>query len=574
MYEDHREWTVGRETRMNTNNFNEFVDEKILNRGYDYYLDGAVNLLDKDNNRYLFEVHGSYLYEVSVVLDDSGEIISSQCDCPYDMGPICKHEVATYYELNKKLKFKEGTIDIKKNKEPSLTDVLNKLSKKELVDLIIDIASIDKVLKNNILLMYSKDSYEQEIEKCERLLSSIVNKYTKKNGYIEYYETYRFSSEMYIILEKTRVTDDKLLVLDILFMLLNTLISAYEHSDDSGGSIGGLVDEVFTEIEAIADEKEKYEEKLQIDIFNKLLYKASDHIFDGWSNYKIDLLNICVKFADVKECREKLVTTIDKELNENNSDYSDKYMNVELLKIMFYIIDMFDSKEKADKFILDNIKYAYFKDLYIKKYIDEKNFDKVIKLTFEWEKSDSNNVSETKWKKVRYSAYKELSMENEQIQLAKELLFAGNFEYYIELKELMNENFEFFYKDLKSQLRELGQTANIYMSKTTFIKLIEYENDLDEILQLLKELPSRVETYGDRLFGKFPEEVIKGYEIYIKNSASIASKRKDYANVCRKIKNYEKFAGKDKVAEMVNDLMSLYKKRPAFIDELKRLKSK
>jgi len=574
MYEDHREWTVGRETRMNTNNFNEFVDEKILNRGYDYYLDGAVNLLDKDNNRYLFEVHGSYLYEVSVVLDDSGEIISSQCDCPYDMGPICKHEVATYYELNKKLKFKEGTIDIKKNKEPSLTDVLNKLSKKELVDLIIDIASIDKVLKNNILLMYSKDSYEQEIEKCERLLSSIVNKYTKKNGYIEYYETYRFSSEMYIILEKTRVTDDKLLVLDILFMLLNTLISAYEHSDDSGGSIGGLVDEVFTEIEAIADEKEKYEEKLQIDIFNKLLYKASDHIFDGWSNYKIDLLNICVKFADVKECREKLVTTIDKELNENNSDYSDKYMNVELLKIMFYIIDMFDSKEKADKFILDNIKYAYFKDLYIKKYIDEKNFDKVIKLTFEWEKSDSNNVSETKWKKVRYSAYKELSMENEQIQLAKELLFAGNFEYYIELKELMNENFEFFYKDLKSQLRELGQTANIYMSKTTFIKLIEYENDLDEILQLLKELPSRVETYGDRLFGKFPEEVIKGYEIYIKNSASIASKRKDYANVCWKIKNYEKFAGKDKVAEMVNDLMSLYKKRPAFIDELKRLKSK
>ena len=572
MYEDHREWTVGRETRMNTNNFNEFVDEKILNRGYDYYLDGAVNLLDKDNNRYLFEVHGSYLYEVSVVLDDSGEIISSQCDCPYDMGPICKHEVATYYELNKKLKFKEGTIDIKKNKEPSLTDVLNKLSKKELVDLIIDIASIDKVLKNNILLMYSKDSYEQEIEKCERLLSSIVNKYTKKNGYIEYYETYRFSSEMYIILEKTRVTDDKLLVLDILFMLLNTLISAYEHSDDSGGSIGGLVDEVFTEIEAIADEKEKYEEKLQIDIFNKLLYKASDHIFDGWSNYKIDLLNICVKFADVKECREKLVTTIDKELNENNSDYSDKYMNVELLKIMFYIIDMFDSKEKADKFILDNIKYAYFKDLYIKKYIDEKNFDKVIKLTFEWEKSDSNNVSETKWKKVRYSAYKELSMENEQIQLAKELLFAGNFKYYIELKELMNENFEFFYKDLKSQLRELGQTANIYMSKTTFIKLIEYENDLDEILQLLKELPSRVETYGDRLFGKFPEEVIKGYEIYIKNSASIASKRKDYANVCRKIKNYEKFAGKDKVAEMVNDLMSLYKKRPAFIDELKRLK--
>jgi hypothetical protein len=560
------------EKSMNINNFNEIIDKKILNRGYDYYLDGVVELLNKDKNRYLFQVQGSYLYVVSVILDDSGEIISSQCDCPYDMGPICKHEVATYYELNKILKCKETGLSIKKEKQPSLIDVLNKLSKEELVNLIIEITNSDMVLKNNILLLYSEDSYEQEIEKCERLIYSIVNKYSRKNGYIEYNETYRFTSEMYIILEKVRAIEDKLLVLDILFLLLNTLIEAYQYADDSDGSIGGLVDEVFGEIEIIADEKEEYELKLQIDIFNKLLNKSNDQIFDGWSNYKIDLLNMCVEFADIKECREKLVNTIDKELNENDSDYNAKYMNVELSKIMFYIIDMFDSKEKADKFILANIKYSYFKDIYIKKYIDEKNFDKVIKLTFEWEKSDSNNASETKWKKVRYSAYKELSMENEQIELAKELLFAGNFEYYIELKELMNEDSEAFYKNLKSELRESEKTVDRYIKKRIFIKLIEYENDLDEILQLLKELPSRVETYGDRLFGKFPEEVIKAYEIYIKNSASIASKRKDYANVCWKINNYEKFAGKGKVTEIVNELMNLYKKRPAFIDELKKIK--
>ena len=560
------------EKSMNINNFNEIIDKKILNRGYDYYLDGVVELLNKDKNRYLFQVQGSYLYVVSVILDDSGEIISSQCDCPYDMGPICKHEVATYYELNKILKCKETGLSIKKEKQPSLIDVLNKLSKEELVNLIIEITNSDMVLKNNILLLYSEDSYEQEIEKCERLIYSIVNKYSRKNGYIEYNETYRFTSEMYIILEKVRAIEDKLLVLDILFLLLNTLIEAYQYADDSDGSIGGLVDEVFGEIEIIADEKEEYELKLQIDIFNKLLNKSNDQIFDGWSNYKIDLLNMCVEFADIKECREKLVNTIDKELNENDSDYNAKYMNVELSKIMFYIIDMFDSKEKADKFILANIKYSYFKDIYIKKYIDEKNFDKVIKLTFEWEKSDSNNASETKWKKVRYSAYKELSMENEQIELAKELLFAGNFEYYIELKELMNEDSEAFYKNLKSELRESEKTVDRYIKKRIFIKLIEYENDLDEILQLLKELPSRVETYGYRLFGKFPEEVIKAYEIYIKNSASIASKRKDYANVCWKINNYEKFAGKGKVTEIVNELMNLYKKRPAFIDELKKIK--
>ncbi len=142
---------------MNINNFNEFIDKKILNRGYDYYLDGTVELLDNDNNRYLLQVQGTYLYEVSVVLDDNDEIISSQYNCPYNLGPICKHEVAAYYELNKILKCKEDCINIKKEKQPSLIDVLDKLSKEELVNLIIKITNNDMVLKNNILLLYSKD---------------------------------------------------------------------------------------------------------------------------------------------------------------------------------------------------------------------------------------------------------------------------------------------------------------------------------------------------------------------------------------------------------------------------------
>ena len=68
---------------MNINNFNEFVGEAILSRGYDYYLDGAVDFLDTHDDEYLFQVQGSYMYEVSVTLDDDGEIIHSQCDCPY-----------------------------------------------------------------------------------------------------------------------------------------------------------------------------------------------------------------------------------------------------------------------------------------------------------------------------------------------------------------------------------------------------------------------------------------------------------------------------------------------------------
>lgn len=299
--------------------------------------------------------------------------------------------------------------NIKKGKHPDLPEVLNMLSKEELINLIIDITKNDMVLRNNLLLMYSKDNYEQEIEKCKRLISSIVYKYLNRNGYINYRETGNFSSELYVLIEKARTTEDKLLALDILFLLLNTSIDAYEYADDSGGDIGGVVEEIFDEIELMVDEKDEYELNLQIEIFNKLLDKVNDNIFDGWSNYRVDLLKICAEFADIEECRVRLVEKIKQELNEKiNGDFTD-YENEEKLIIMFHIVNKFGSTKEAEKFILDNIKYTYFKELYINKFIDEKNFDKVIKLTTKWEKSDSKNSGlVTKWKKLRYSVYKKL----------------------------------------------------------------------------------------------------------------------------------------------------------------------
>ena len=86
---------------MNLNNFESYIDKKILDRGYDYYLEDAIDQIEQvDDNEYIFYIKGTYDYEVNLKIDDNGNIIYSGCDCPYDFGPICKHEVAAYYKLN------------------------------------------------------------------------------------------------------------------------------------------------------------------------------------------------------------------------------------------------------------------------------------------------------------------------------------------------------------------------------------------------------------------------------------------------------------------------------------------
>jgi uncharacterized Zn finger protein len=86
--------------KMNLNNFESYIDKKILARGFDYYENDNVSSLEEvDENVYEAEVEGTDLYTVEVELDDKANIIDTQCDCPYDMGEYCKHQVAVFLAL-------------------------------------------------------------------------------------------------------------------------------------------------------------------------------------------------------------------------------------------------------------------------------------------------------------------------------------------------------------------------------------------------------------------------------------------------------------------------------------------
>ncbi|MEH7246845.1 hypothetical protein V7114_08710 [Neobacillus niacini] len=204
----------------------------------------------------------------------------------------------------------------------------------------------------------------------------------------------------------------------------------------------------------------------------------------------------------------------------------------------------------------------------LKKYLQEKNFHKVIEVAEKGETQDLQYPGLiTNWKKYRYTAYKFLSLKEEQQRLAKELLFAGNFEYYQDLKELAKESQGELYTNIKAELKSKKGWNN-----RIFLRLIEEENDLEEILAFVRDNPRYIENYAEKLVKPFKEDVIEIYKGLIHSAASTSSNRRDYQGVCQIIKRYKKIAGKQKQEEVINELNGLYKKRPAFIDELGKIK--
>lgn len=554
---------------MNIHDFEYYINQTILDRGFNYYTDGnIVDSYKRGDREYIFHVEGSDDYEVLVEIGDNGDILISYCDCPYNFGPVCKHEAAAYFKAYEML-HQENEIEkvsSKENKRDTIHDVLNNLSKQELIHIIVNLALDDSTLENSLLFTYANGDSQLELKACQELIDAIVRKYTGRVGIIEYRDTGAFVHELEDIVEKARNMENVLVAVDIALLLLEEAIDAFSYADDSSGHIGSLATESLELIEEIVSRGDEIGNQ-RVKIFEKLLAQTDNEVFEDWLDYKVDLLSICSEFADDEILREQLITKIESMIDEDSGDRYSHYGKESMLQILFQLIEKYGTQEETEQFIYDHLQFTSFRETLLNKHLQDKNYEKVIELTKEGEKQDQNLPGLlSKWKKYRYKALKSLSLKEEQNILAKELFFNGDFDYYQDLKKLAANQSE-FYTNLKLELKkEKGWHAS-----SLFLKLIEEENDLEELLEFVKDNPRYIEDYAEKLVKPFEEDTIEIYTNFIKSTASTSSNRRDYQRVCHKLTRYKKIAGKQKQVELINEFKVLYRRRPAFIDELGKI---
>lgn len=127
---------------MNIKNFEKFVEKKILDRGQDYYEQELVGDVEHiAQNEFRAIVQGSEEYSVYLRLDRDLNITSHSCDCPYDWGDVCKHEVAVMYFVRDCEMYKTP---IDGSAFQKLRHQLDKTQKDNLVALLMDISKTDR----------------------------------------------------------------------------------------------------------------------------------------------------------------------------------------------------------------------------------------------------------------------------------------------------------------------------------------------------------------------------------------------------------------------------------------------
>ena len=116
------------------NEFEQIIDETILKRGLSYFKNGYVSeFAEISIGEYEAKVSGTEEYTVRLEIKNN-VIIKHNCDCPYDMGPVCKHIVASIFYLKQdELNLNQQGVSLTKKKKSKtvtqqLKEILDKVS--------------------------------------------------------------------------------------------------------------------------------------------------------------------------------------------------------------------------------------------------------------------------------------------------------------------------------------------------------------------------------------------------------------------------------------------------------------
>ncbi|MEI6062623.1 MAG: SWIM zinc finger family protein, partial [Bacteroidota bacterium] len=231
--------------------FEQYIDETILKRGFQYFKKGLVNVPEEiGHGEYEAIVEGTELYTVQITVKND-VITEYVCTCPYDMGPVCKHVVAVIFylqqnELNLKVKAKKNPAEAKKTQKKKtvaeqVDDILAKLPPESVKEYLKEQCIKDSSFRQLFLARFAHLVMPESQALYAKQVRAILKSATNRGGYIEYSST-RYVGKAVYELVLTAATQIEMsnyrTAMYIACAVMEEMTGALQYADDSNGDIG------------------------------------------------------------------------------------------------------------------------------------------------------------------------------------------------------------------------------------------------------------------------------------------------------------------------------------------------
>ena len=575
-------------------NWQKLFASHILERGYDYYCDGAVGNIEIGRDDLRADVVGTEDYEVEISLND-GKVTDMYCSCPYAAGGNnCKHMAAVLYEW---------TADIMDEDEPEDTDnedmdddadaesmdlfepavtvcdykkksaAVEKLvtsAERDIVQaFLVSVLAEDKKLLLRFRNMVNKCATNEDVEDYFEQIDEIADRYLGRDHFINYYQAYDFMLELEEIIDKDvrRMIDNgshisAFHVMNHIFVLLGNV-----DMDDSGGETSMLAEQIY---------------QLWLELLTKVNAQDKRKMFIWFTTHMdgsvIDYLEEYIEQIIMEEFKEpeyeqdklsfmeEMIEKAEKKDSGWSRDYAVGKWTVTYLRTL--------EEKNAPEDQLEEICKKYWNNsgvrrYYIDRYFEKKEYDRVLQVldeSIELDKAYRGQVLEYNQKKkeiYRLQGNKSAYIE----QLWKLVLeqSAGDLDIYKELKAQYSEK-EWLIKreELFKKLPANAHIDRLYKEEKLYDRLLAYVLKSSGLYA--------VQTYENVLKKEYPKQILSKYQGEVNKMASCTGNRKHYADLVALLRRMKQIKGGSEIVEtIVEEWKIKYRNRPAMMDELSKL---
>ena len=556
----------------------------ILERGYDYYCDDAVENMEISDNIIRADVIGSEDYEVEISLSN-GEVTDMYCSCPYALdGRNCKHMAAVLYEwseneeeekkeeenaINTDLFQPAYTVNSHKKKLTAVEELVGGANEEDVRLFLAAVLAEDERLLLRFHNIINKQVTREDINNYIRQVDIIADRYLGRNHFISYYEADGFISELEEIIDEDvrRMIDNgdylsAFEVMNYIFVLIGDV-----DMDDSDGGTGMLADRIY---------------QLWLELLVKVSSEEKRKMFDWFTSHLdgsvIDYLEeyieqIIMEEFEEKEYEQAKLDFIEDMIARSERKDSDWSRDYGVGKWAVRYLEMLQEKKASDEQIKEVCK-RYWKNSSVRRYyvdicMKKKEYDHVLQILDECillDKQYRGLISEySEKKKEIYLLQGNRSAYIEQLWKLVLEHEPGNLELYRELKKQYTAD-EWLVKreEILGKLPAYAHVERLYKEEKLYDRLLVYVLNSPGLYAL--------QEYEKVLKKEYPEQILNKYKDEVSKMAVHTSNRKNYAHLVSLLRKMQQMKGGSKLVEQIAAEWKVkYRNRPAMMDELRKL---
>lgn len=554
----------------------------ILERGYDYYLENAVENIDISADIIRADVIGSEDYEVEISVNN-GEVTDMYCSCPYALdGRNCKHMAAVLYEWSEDVGGEETekeinadlfqpayTINAYKKKVAVVEELVSGATEEEVRSFLVAVLAEDEKLLLRFHNTINKQVTREDIDSYIRQVDIITDRYLGRNRFISYYEADGFISELEDIIDedvRRMIDNDNYLsafeVMNYIFVLIGDV-----DMDDSDGGTGMLADRIY---------------QLWLELLVKVSTEEKKKMFDWFTSHLdgsvIDYLEeyieqIIMGEFDEKEYEQVKLDFIQKMIARSECKDSDWSRDYAVGKWAVRYLELLKVQNASEKQIKEVCK-KYWNNSTVRRYYIEicmknKEYDHVLQVLDECISLDKQYIGLiSEYSEKKKEIYLLQGNKSAYIEQLWQLVLkheAGDLDLYRELKKQYTED-EWVIKreEIFKKLPAYAHVERIYKEEKLYDRLLTFVLNSPGLYAL--------QEYEKVLKKEYPEQILGKYRDEVNKMAMHTSDRKHYAHLVSLLRKMQHMKGGVKLVEQIaTEWKAKYKNRPAMMDELRKL---